>query len=456
MKNVYLLNYSVKGIKSLDKLIQLSFYKQNITRNIDTEMYNVKGIYGMNGSGKSAIVNSIDILRNLILNPDYLNDPIIQKYLNSIINKKEKSLFIEINYLMKKYDKYFLLGYNIRLKKNQFQKYIIDEESLYLRKRYSQSDNKKDIYIVKQGSLEYINKSIIKDNERLEIEFKTLNLLETATLSALVNERILVYFKKNMDNHNFYDYLNMHIEFGSKLFAYLDNSDNHRNYISNRYLKNYDDDVVDEHTVYSALNNMVNIYQNDLCNLSISRYIVPKELYSNFELEVKQLYHFIRLFKMNLKSIEIEKRENQDVWICDLIMNYDLYKIHVEYESTGIKKLVRLFAYLKKMVDGNIVFIDELDSNLHDVYLCSLLEYLMDYGQGQLCFTTHNVGPMEILRHRKNSLDFISENHEVVSWIKNGNYSPINLYRNGMISGCPFNVDSIDFIRVFGTGRQSD
>ena len=41
MKNVYLLNYSVKGIKSLDKLIQLSFYKQNITRNIDTEMYTV-------------------------------------------------------------------------------------------------------------------------------------------------------------------------------------------------------------------------------------------------------------------------------------------------------------------------------------------------------------------------------------------------------------------------------
>ena len=92
MKNVYLLNYSVKGIKSLDKLIQLSFYKQNITRNIDTQMYNVKGIYGMNGSGKSAIINSIDILKNLILNPDYLNDPIIQKYLNSIINKKEKSL----------------------------------------------------------------------------------------------------------------------------------------------------------------------------------------------------------------------------------------------------------------------------------------------------------------------------------------------------------------------------
>ena len=44
-------------------------------------------------------------------------------------------------------------------------------------------------------------------------------------------------------------------------------------------------------------------------------------------------------------------------------MVYDSYKIHAEYESTGIKKLVRLFAYLNEMVRGGIVFIDEFDSN---------------------------------------------------------------------------------------------
>ena len=47
MKNIYLVNYSVKGIKTLDELISLSFYKKTITRNLDTQEYNVKGIYMM-------------------------------------------------------------------------------------------------------------------------------------------------------------------------------------------------------------------------------------------------------------------------------------------------------------------------------------------------------------------------------------------------------------------------
>lgn len=103
------------------------------------------------------------------------------------------------------------------------------------------------------------------------------------------------------------------------------------------------------------------------------------------------------------------------------------------------------------MVEGGIVFIDEFDSNLHDVYLCALIEYLKEFGDGQLCFTTHNVGPMDILKNNKNSIDFLSINHKVYSWKKSGNYSPSNLYRNGMIEGSPFNVDAIDFIRAFDT-----
>lgn len=29
--------------------------------------------------------------------------------------------------------------------------------------------------------------------------------------------------------------------------------------------------------------------------------------------------------------------------------------------------------------------------------------------EGQLCFTTHNIGPMDILKRNSNSIDFISE-----------------------------------------------
>ena len=135
-------------------------------------------------------------------------------------------------------------------------------------------------------------------------------------------------------------------------------------------------------------------------------------------------------------------------------MVYDNYSISTEFESTGIKKLIKLFIYLDIMAKGGIVFIDELDSNLHDVYLCALLEYLMDFGKGQLCFTTHNVGPMDILKKHKKSIDFLSVDNKIYSWTSNGNYSPSKLYRTGMIEGSPFNIDSIDFIGIFDTDEE--
>ena len=46
MKDIYLTNYSVNGIKTLDKTVSLSFYKKTINKEPDTQEYNIKGIYG--------------------------------------------------------------------------------------------------------------------------------------------------------------------------------------------------------------------------------------------------------------------------------------------------------------------------------------------------------------------------------------------------------------------------
>jgi AAA15 family ATPase/GTPase len=208
--------------------------------------------------------------------------------------------------------------------------------------------------------------------------------------------------------------------------------------------------------VNSLLASYVKAVNGNLQIIEITENIVQKEKYGQFEETIDKLYEFLHIFKSDLRSIEIDKKEKHDLWVCDLVMAYDSYKIHVEYESTGIKKLIRLFAYLNDMVQGGIVFIDEFDSNLHDVYLCALLEYLMEYGAGQLCFTTHNVGPMDVLKQRKKSIDFLSEDHKIYSWTKSGNYSPSKLYKNGMIEGSPFNVDSIDFIGIFGSGEEDE
>ena len=128
MKYFYLTKYSVNGIKSIDKEMSLSFYKKTITKTLDTQNYHVKGIYGMNGSGKSAIINSVDILKNIIMDDDYLKNPFIQKELNELINKKQNQLYLKVEFLCDLGDLVTLHEYQVTIAKNQTDKYIISNE----------------------------------------------------------------------------------------------------------------------------------------------------------------------------------------------------------------------------------------------------------------------------------------------------------------------------------------
>jgi hypothetical protein len=444
MREIYLLNYSVKGIKAIDKQVSLSFYKKTITKKFDAQEYNIKGIYGINGSGKSGIVTSVEILRNIIIDTGYLNNPIVQRNLDSLINKNMGEISIEVDYLINE-DYYF--RYTVTLTKEEMGKYVISHEQLLTKKATSKSVNMKTVFEVIDGEIVALQKD---DNDKFttDIYQKTMNLLKTASLSALFYEKNL---KKNVgvENGILWAQITMLWFLGEKIHVYSEQSDNHREYVALNTIETYRDNEDNTKERNLLAHNCFKINYDYIDVIKATNNIVLKEQYRKFENLIDRLFKFIHVFKADLQEIEIEKKENYNVYVCDLVMVYDSYRIHAEYESTGIKKLIRLFAYINDMVHGGIIFIDEMDSNLHDVYLCALLEYLMENGEGQLCFTTHNVGPMDILNQRKKSIDFLSEDHTIYPWTKSGNYSPASLYRNGMIEGSPFNVDSIDFIGVF-------
>ncbi len=457
MKDIYLLNYSVRGIKSLDQLVSLSFYKKIIPNNPDTQEYNIKGIYGMNGSGKSGIVSSVDIFRNLLINAGYLNNPIVQKNLDAIINKKVGELFIEAEYIVSFKNVLELFRYRITLEKETSGKYVISGEELSSQKATSKNDNMETIFKVVNGEITSIKE--IKNDELFNTVLKkTINLLSSTSMCALFFEKSLadVLNKSKNQLNVFFGSLISLLIFGKKLHVHLDDSDDHRDYFINNSFGHMDDLESKNSNIDDLLIHFFEMDSEMLNIISVSENIVNKRLYKSFEKNVNKLCEFLQIFKSELQRIEIDKKEDHNVYVCNLIMVYDFYNIHAEFESTGIKKLIRLYAYLKEMVQGGIVFIDEFDSNLHDVYLCALLEYLMEYGEGQLCFTTHNVGPMDILKRHKKSIDFLSADHKIYPWTRNGNYSPSKLYRSGMIEGSPFNVDSIDFIGVFSSEMEDD
>ncbi len=457
MADIYLIKYSVKGTKAIDQLVSLSFYKKIIPKNADTQAYNIKGIYGMNGSGKSGIITSVEILKSLLIDSDYLNNPIVQQNLDAIINKKTSELFMEADYIIKRDQEVIgFYRYNVTLLKGATGRYIISHEGLFTKKATSRSDAMHTIFEVDNGEIITLIEETGRQKFHNDFINKTKNLLLTSSACSLFVEKFLLSVI-NIDEYSFVrECLFQLFSFGMKIHVYLDQSDNHREYVAKNALQCPEGTERNKNEINYIISNLLRADNDWLDVISITHNYISKEVYKTFEKMVNKLYEFLKIFKSDLQGIEIDKKENRDKWVCDLVMVYDSYKIHAEYESTGIKKLIQLFAYLNEMVEGGIVFIDEFDSNIHDVYLCVLLEYLMEYGKGQLCFTTHNVGPMDVLKHHKKSIDFLSEDHEIYSWTTSGNYSPSKLYRNGMIEGSPFNIDSIDFIGIFGSGEEDE
>ena len=455
MKGLYLVNYSVKGIKALDQTVSLSFYKKTITKPTDFRSYNIKGIYGINGSGKSAIITSVKIFRNLLVDRDYLNNPIVQRQLRELINKKVSKMEFAADFLITEGNKPILYHYEVTIKKEKGDRLSIERESLSSKAASSRSDSMDTRFEVQNGRIVSI---ITKDQEVIaHLIDQTNNLLKAATVSSLFLEwaaGMKSERKKLFDEAVFYDLLRLY-SFGISIFVYLDQHDDHSDYVIEGAM--YDDkDSDDEESLKELLRGLSVLKRPRKNEISIKKRPVLKEYIDEYEKRIERLYGFISIFKRDLKRIVIDKTDEKEFYNCDLIMEYENYKVSAEFESTGIKKLIKLYEFFDEMAAGDIVFIDELDSNLHDVYLCALLEYLMEYGEGQLCFTTHNIGPMDILKRNKKSIDFLSVNHKIYPWVKNGNYSPANLYKNGMIEGSPFNIDSTDFIGVFSTEEGED
>lgn len=232
--------------------------------------------------------------------------------------------------------------------------------------------------------------------------------------------------------------------FGISIHTYFDTNDQHDLYfLSKKFKEMQEDSDQTGDLILSILSNVDKF-------TSVRAKKISKDDFEEYSKKIKRLEKFLKLFKPDLESITIDKKINRDFYECSLIMNYEGYSVDRKFESTGIKRLINLFDYFNYAAEGEIVFIDEMDANINDIYLCKLVDFLMEYGEGQVCFTTHNTSPMKVLKRNRHSIDFLSNDNKIIPWKTNGNYSPENLYRAGMIQHLPFNVESTDFIGIFG------
>lgn len=445
MENMfYLLNIRISGVKNIKEEIKIDFYKKTIDKNFDPDKYRIKAIYGENGSGKSAIVTAVKIFQELILGDNYLNESKTQEFLSEIINKETKNFHFSCEFIVDAAGSRVIYNYSVRLVKNGKDLYEIQSEELSWKNGNYANKNYRKIFDSKNGELLYIDCS---DTQRKFLNKRTLNLLSSHSLIHLyiINRGKPDYIpNENETDKQLFVHILLCLTLVVITSVYLGDEDQHELYFLRKKL-------IDNNLNNQALQNGLFEY-GELANAfsSVNERYVDKDRFENYKNKVTRLTDFLKIFKPNLVSIEINAKDRGDQYECDLNLNYGDYSINREFESTGIKKLIRLFDCFVAASTTGIVFVDEMDSNLNDVYLCRLIEYFMYYGKGQLCFTTHNLDPMSILKENKNSIDFLSSDNHIVSWTSKGNASPESYYKNGMIKDSPFNIDATDFVGIFG------
>ena len=189
---------------------------------------------------------------------------------------------------------------------------------IYKKSNFQKSEFDETVFEVSDGEIVTVYERKKKKDKFVEsILNKTMNLLTTASMSALFYEKFYKKFKINMQKKKniLWAYITFLYVLGEKIHVYLDDSDNHRK-------------------------NFLEIYDNCINVINITGNIVPQEMYKHFEKTVNKLFEFLHIFKTDLKGIEIDRKEDHELWVCDLVMCYESYKIHAEFESTGIKNLL--------------------------------------------------------------------------------------------------------------------
>ncbi len=434
MSGFYLLHLRINGIKNISKEIQLDFYNKVIT-SFKPDSHRIKAIYGENGSGKTAIVTAVNIAKKIMLSPDYLRQTDTQSLLAELINKKNNEFFIEFEFAKTFDDKMDVYRYSLALAKKRNGFIYIKNENLDVIREYTRNKGYKNLFKTSEGRLISVN---VEDDLLGQVQEVTQNVLEDRTFASIILD-------KNIKSKELVFDMLILVVFFFSINVYMDQEDMHEIFLMNQMLRSVRKG--DKNKTFDSIGSIIDrqIFYLD----SKGRDVVDKKDYAEYRKKIANLEKFLKVFKKDLIGIKIDKRNNGDSYICELVLDYGAYTVNREFESTGIKKLIRIYDALANADRGGISFIDEMDSNLNDVYLCKLIEYFKNYGKGQLCFTTHNLDPMLVLKDNKNSIDFLSSDNMLVSWKTTGNAAPDRFYRNGMIEHSPFNVDAIDFIGMF-------
>lgn len=349
------------------------------------------GIYGQNGSGKTAVIQVLSILKKIMS-----GNKLDREVFNFITNDQEEATFSFDFSITNEKEEETTLTYEFGLKKIELD-FVIDFEKVSY-KTPSQSRTSTLMKTERDNIDSFGTKTkydLFKSSNNKETLFNLeviRRLSSNEKRSFIFNDQTLKIIKKSYDPYEVL-LLNILKKYAQVYMMIILNEDHSMGTsdiaipfffrIDSKYLVDYGkivaayDDLKLEIKSFEMLNKIIKQLNIILCE------IIPG-------------------LKLKLNNLgPLTMKDGKEGVRAELlsIPKEGALPIPLKYESDGIKKIISILSSLVAMYNkpNVLVAIDELDSTIFEYLLGELLEIFSESAKGQLIFTSHNLRPLEVL-----------------------------------------------------------
>ena len=415
------MNKNVVRIKSIEikNFKNVKFGKVEVANNLLKENSYTKadilGIYGQNGSGKTAIIDVLYYLQHIIMGRPIDNN------LKDYIAVASDSAEINIEFNVFSDDISYDIGYFLKFAKSENNAVYVVREYMNFSKITADNKSNKTVFIdFKYDDKDNVFTPAKRFDELISInkEFKTdllvaKKLAEKSNTSYIFNEaNMSIYEKACENNHEL-----------SKLILII-----YKFMVMDLFvINNMHSGVISANLVLPMafkVNNNNQLYNVSKGELGVS--LVQPTVLAKDELDILNevieqintvLKTIIPRMTIGIKNYGPQLIDNgKEGSRIELISIRGNNEIPIRMESDGIIKIISILnALIHAFSDYSVCLaIDELDSGIYEYMLGEILSVFNQSAKGQLIFTSHNLRALEMLNKENIMFSTANENNRYI------------------------------------------
>lgn len=347
----------------MKRLSRIEIYNFKNIKRAELDFKNsMLGLYGQNGSGKTALIEVLDLVKTILCGHSVSSD-----FLNMIHVDAEYSRIVV--------------------------QFTMDEKERHSEIEYSFKLNRSCIY-------DEIFSYAYTDGETRVVKSKLIDTSNSPTFSPVSKYKSLIGTSKENELNVMVIKMMARKEFRSFIF-----SSEFLEVVRNRSNECKDKEFMRHMYILESLVNFANyelFVVKSKCCIDDSM-VLSKSALDVYKRKIESmnrvLPYLVPDLTMGVKVLGKELMRDSSVgYRVELVSN----KIPFQYESDGVKRIVSILQPLIEIFNNTsvVVAIDDLDCGIHEYLFGEIVKLMCEQAKGQLIFTAHNLRPLEIINKK--------------------------------------------------------